>query len=101
MFKNGYRQVCSNETLIKQSLPSLDHMLKKLDPYLPVRIFGNFMLPAVVLKNLGVWFNANFSFTDHVCNIYKTCFIHMHDLRWVRQYLSDEATILADSGVAP
>ena len=36
--------------------------LKKLDPYLPVRIFGNFMHPAVVVKNLGVWFDANFSF---------------------------------------
>ena len=28
--------------------------LKKLDPYLPVRIFGNFMHPAVVVKNLGL-----------------------------------------------
>ena len=32
--------------------------VKKLDTYLPVRIFGNFMHPAVV-KNLGVWFDAN------------------------------------------
>ena len=30
--------------------------LKKLDPYLPVRIFGNFMHPVVVVKNLGVCF---------------------------------------------
>ena len=37
--------------------------LKKLGPYLPVRIFGNFMHPAVV-KNLGVWFDANFSLSD-------------------------------------
>ena len=35
--------------------------LKKLDPYLPVKIFGNCMHPAVVVKNLGVWFDANFS----------------------------------------
>ena len=33
--------------------------LKKLDSYLPVRIFGNFMHPAVVVKNLCVWFDAN------------------------------------------
>ena len=38
--------------------------LKKLDPYLSVRIFGNFMQPAVVVKNLGVCFGANFSFAD-------------------------------------
>ena len=40
--------------------------LKKLDPYLPVRIFDNFMHPPFVVKNLGVWFDANFSFADHV-----------------------------------
>ena len=33
--------------------------LKKLDPYLPVRIFGNIMHQAVLVKNLGVWFDAN------------------------------------------
>ena len=47
--------------------------LKKLDPFLPVRILGDFMYPAVVIKNLGVWFDANFSFVDHDQNIRKTC----------------------------
>ena len=69
--------------------------LKKLDPYLPVRIFGNFMHPAVVVKNLGVWFDAKFSFADHVRNICKKCFIQIRDLRLVRKHLTDEAAILA------
>ena len=69
--------------------------LYKLDSYLQVRIFGNFMHPAVVVKNLGVWFDVNFSFADHVCNIYKTRFIQIRDLRRVKQYLTDEAAILA------
>ena len=65
--------------------------------YLPVRIFGNFMHPAAVVKNLGVWFDANFSFADHVRNICKTCFIQIPDLRRVRirKHLTDEAAILA------
>ena len=67
----------------------------KLDPYLPVRIFGNFMHPAVVVNNLGVWFDANFSFADHVRNFCKTCFIQIRDLRRVRKHLTDEAAILA------
>ena len=58
--------------------------LKKLDPYLPVRIFGNFMHPAVVVKNLDVWFDANLSLADHVRNICKTSFIQICDLRRVR-----------------
>ena len=69
--------------------------LKKLDPYLPVRIFGNFMHLAVVVKNLGVWFDANFSVGDHVRNICKTCFFQIRDLRHVRKHLTDEAVILA------
>ena len=69
--------------------------LKKLDPYLPVRIFGNFMHPAVVVKKLGVWFDDNFSFADHVRNICKTCFIQICDLRQVRKHLTDAAAILA------
>ena len=63
--------------------------------YLPVRIFGNFTHLAVVLKNLGAWFDANFSFANHVRNICKTCFIQIRDLRQVGQYFIDEAAILA------
>ena len=53
------------------------------------------MHPAVVVKGLGVWFAANFTLADHVCNICKTCFIQMHDLRRIRQHLTDEAATLA------
>ena len=40
--------------------------LKKLYPYLHVRIFDNSMYSAVVVKNIGVWFDVNFSFAVHV-----------------------------------
>ena len=53
------------------------------------------MHPAVVVKNLGVWFDANFSFADQVCNICKTYFIQICDLRRVGQNFNDEAAILA------
>ena len=48
-----------------------------------------------VVKNPGVRFDASFSFADHVCNICKTCFTQMRDLRRVRQHLTDDAAILA------
>ena len=38
-------------------------------------------------------------FADHAHNICKTCVIQMHDFRKVRQYLSDEAAILAANAV--
>ena len=55
--------------------------LKKFNYCLPIKIFCNVMHPAVVVKNLGVWFDANFSLADHVYNICKTSFIQMHGLR--------------------
>ena len=39
--------------------------LKKKAPYLPVRIFDNLMHPVVLVKNLGVWCDAN-------CSVSKT-----------------------------
>ena len=56
--------------------------LKELDSHLPVRIYGKLLHPSAVVKS--VWFDVNFSFADHVCNICQTCFIKMPDLRWVR-----------------
>ena len=85
-----------NSCLQKEFIIFASHaQLKKLDSYLPVKTFGNFIHPAVVGKNLHIWFDANFSFADHVCNICKTCFSQMCDLRRIRQYLTDEAAILA------
>ena len=55
--------------------------LKKIDSHLPVRIFGKLLHPSAVVKNLGVWFDANFSFADHASNICMTCFIQMRALR--------------------
>ena len=64
-----------------------------VDFHLPVRIFGKFMHPSVVLKNSvsGVMF----MFTLLISNICKTCFIQKRHLRWVRQYLMDQAAFLA------
>ena len=53
--------------------------LKKLDYHFPVRIVGILSHPPAVVKNLGVWLDANFSFADHIPNICKTCFIQMRD----------------------
>ena len=33
---------------------------RKLDSYLPVRIFGKLSHPSAIVKNLGVWFDVNF-----------------------------------------
>ena len=47
------------------------------------------------LKILGVWFDSDFSFTKHVKNVCKLCFIQMRDLRQIQQYLTRDAALMA------
>ena len=42
------------------------------------------------VKNLGVWFDADFSFSEHVKGNCKAFFLQMGDLHRIRQYLTPE-----------
>ena len=68
---------------------------KKLNPFFPVNILGESLIPSDAVKNLGVWFDSDFSFTKHVKNVCKLCFIQMRDLRQIRQYLTRDAALMA------
>ena len=50
---------------------------KKLNPFFPVNILGESLIPSDAVKNLGVWFDSDFSFTKHAKNVCKLCFIQM------------------------
>ena len=69
--------------------------LKRLDSHLLVRLFGNFIKSAVVVNILGIWFHTILPlliiyFINILRLILLTCVIS----GWLRQYLTDEATIL-------
>ena len=63
--------------------------------YFPVSIFGSLIHPVDSVRNLGVWFDAEFSFSEHVKRTCKACFLQMRDLRRIRQYLTTEVAVLA------
>ena len=67
----------------------------KLGKFFPVNILGTLLSPAEAIRNLGVWFDSDFSFSCHVRNICKACFVHIRDLRRLRGYLTREAALLA------
>ena len=67
----------------------------KLGKFFPVNILGTLLSPAEAIRNLGVWFDSDFSFSCHVRNICKACFVHIRDLRRLRGYLTCEAALLA------
>ena len=70
----------------------------KLNPLFPVNILDNLLLPAQKVKNLGVWFDAEVSLSDHVSSICRSSFLQLRELRRIRQYLSlDSARLVANA----
>ena len=49
--------------------------------------------PTKSVRNLGVWFDSDFSFSKHVQNVCKSCFIQLRDFRNIRQFLTHDAAV--------
>ena len=62
--------------------------------YFPSTILGSPLCPAESVKNLGVWFDSDFSLSKHVQNVCKSCFVQLHDFRHVRQFFTHDASVL-------
>ena len=59
----------------------------------PVNILSNLISPVDTVRNLGVWFDSDFSFScQKVC---KACFAHVRDLKWLWGHLTHEAALMA------
>ena len=65
---------------------------KRLNAGFPIDILGNRLHPESV-RNLGVWFDSDFSFSKHVQNVCKGCFSQLRDFRNIRQFLTQDAAV--------
>ena len=70
------------------------HQRKNLSKHFPVHILGEPLQPADSVRNLGVWFDSDFSLSKHVQCICRSCFVQLRDFRRVRQYLSTDVSVL-------
>ena len=68
---------------------------QKISSNFPVSILGSLLHPVDSVRNLGVWFGAEFSFSEHVKRTCNACFLQMRDLRRIRSYLTPEVAVLA------
>ena len=48
--------------------------------------------PSETVSNIGVTFDRHMSLDQHVTNICKTCFFHLHNMAKIRDYLSTTDT---------
>ena len=66
---------------------------ERLNACFPIDILGNPLHPTETVRNLGVWFDSDFSFSKHVQNICKGCFSQLRDFRNIRQFLTQDAAV--------
>ena len=66
---------------------------ERLNTCFPIDILGNPLHPTESVRNLGVWFDSDFSFSKHVQNVCKGCFSQLRDFRNIRQFLTQDAAV--------
>ena len=70
----------------------------KLSSFFPVNILDTDIFPSKKVRNLGVIFDSDFSFSDHITSVCKSCFVGIRDLRRIRRHLSrDTAVVVANA----
>ena len=65
----------------------------KMADCFPVDVLGNEISPTEKARNLGVVFDSDFSFSNQVVSVCKSCFVGLRDLRRIRRNLSKRNTI--------
>jgi hypothetical protein len=59
----------------------------------PVDILGNLITPTDKVRNLGVIFDSEFSFSAHVTAVCKACYYYIRDIARIRKFLPKPAVI--------
>ena len=62
----------------------------KLKACFVIDILGNSLCPVDSVKNLGVWFDSDFSLSKHVQNVCKSYFLKLRDFKHVRWFLTHD-----------
>ena len=85
-FLHGWPQTFYLSTLLKLNFFLLDFLHNFLKFTIPtLTISSNTTIqPVSSARNLGIIFDSNLSFSDHISYISKSCFSHIRDLRRIR-----------------
>ena len=67
---------------------------KEFLPFFPINILGNQVSPAQSVKNLGVVFNSNFNFSNHMSQVIKSTRLHERDLYRICPLLDLNTSVL-------
>ena len=60
---------------------------KRVINHFPVKLLGSDTFPSDTVCNLGVVFDSDFNFRQHISQVCKPCFYHIRDLRRFRRHV--------------
>ena len=60
----------------------------KVINHFPVKLLGSDTFPSDTVRNLGVIFDSDLNFRQHISQVCKSCFYHIRDLRRIRRHIS-------------
>ena len=65
--------------------------------HFPVKLLGSDTFPLDTVRNIGVVFDSDLNFRQHISQVCKSCFYHIRDLRRIRRdiFISTVKTISA------
>src|SRR6218665_3250702 len=83
--------LCLNPSKTECILIGLRDQLKKIpDPSISLNLDSastHTFTPTSLVRNLGVIFDQNLTFLDHITQLSRSCFMHIRDLRRIRPML--------------
>ena len=86
----------SHYVLCKQIIPDKTDLIiigtkqqrNKVINHFPVKLLGSDTFPSDTVRNLGVIFDSDLNFRQHISQVCKSCFYHIRDLRRIRCHIS-------------
>jgi len=83
--------LCLNPSITEFILIGLWEQLKKIpDPSISLNLNSastHTFTPNSPVRNLGLIFDQNLSFSDYITHLFRSCFMHIRDLRRIRSML--------------
>ncbi len=78
------------ELLVVSANPSLHHNFS-------IQLDSSTITPSRTARNLGVVINDQLSFTDHIATTARSCRFALYNIRKIRPFLSEQATLLVQA----
>ena len=87
---DSYDRLLINDSKTELILIGSKQQLSKLQP-ISISVGNSIINNSCVVKNLGCWFDANLSMSNHITNVCESAFFYLHSIRSIKKYLHTDS----------